>query len=294
MSTPNGFHMKRQLGGGMPHCQAWITHQRARGLAPSPSHRRRWSIQHIKNTGVDPLHATVDDIEAALILLTAPQTRKCFLSDLRMFYRWARRRGLRLDDPTEMIDAIRMPQRLPSPLTRDELSRAVQAADPVTRLMMAFGALAGLRVSEIGRIEGRDIRGDRLVVRNGKGGKDRLVPLHPNLAHELDRLATTDGPIFGVQGATVSKRIRGVLRSVGLEHHRPHDLRHTFATAVAEQCDGNLTIVAELLGHSNPATSKRYTAWVPDTAAIVAKLYQPRTQALVAVGAAVNAAAAVM
>jgi integrase/recombinase XerD len=278
MSIPNSCHGTK-TGGAMPHCKAWINHQRARGLSPATVRRRQWTIRVMKNLGFDPLHAAVEDIEEAMISLGSAESRKCFLSDLRMFYRWARRRDLRQDDPTELIDAVRVPARLPTPLTREELSAAGQAADPVTRLMMAFGALAGLRVSEIGRIEGRDIVGDRLVVRNGKGGKDRVVPLHPLLAEQLAKLENHPGPIFGVQGATVSKRIRLVFRRVGLSHHRPHDLRHSFATAAAEQCDGNLTIVAELLGHTDPCTTKRYAAFTPDTAAVVAKLYQPRSGA---------------
>ena len=202
--------------------------------------------------------------------LKSSQTRRSFVSDLHMLYRWGVRRGYFTGDPTDGVDVPRVPMRLPTPLTDDQLRQAL-GCDGRTRLVVMLGAYAGLRVSEIARLDGGDIDVNHrtIVVRSGKGGKDRVIPMAPEL---VDVLAGVAGPVVGVGAARVSEIIRQRFRVCGIDR-RPHDLRATFATAAARACGGNLEVVAALLGHASTTTTRRYAAFVPSTAGAVQDLY---------------------
>lgn len=62
------------------------------------------------------------------------------------------------------------------------------------------------------------------------------------------------------------------LRALGI-HHRPHDLRHSFATEIAQRANGNLVIVAKLMGHESVLTTERYVAWTPESTHLVNQMY---------------------
>jgi integrase/recombinase XerD len=250
----------------------WYRWQRGRGLSPLTIRRRRWAIGHATRCGLDLRTCTADDIETAMSRLDAPQTRRSFVSDLRSLYRWGVRRGHFTHDPTAGVDLPHVPQRLPTPLTYNQLRRALDCPDKRVRLLVMLGAYAGLRVSEMARLHTDDIDLDRMVltVRQGKGSKDRCVPVAPELAPILAELPV--GPVVGVSVGYISGLLRQWFRHCDIDR-RPHDLRATFATAAAEATDGRLEVVAELLGHTNISTTRRYALFTPSTVAAVQHLY---------------------
>ena len=250
-------------------------HQRMRGFSVNTIRRRRWTLRRFVDALEDrPLtEATQTDVEAFLSAQEVASTRQALMCDLRAFYRWGTRRGLIGQDPTANIDPPRVPKRRPSPLTRAQLDEALDAADPRTRLIIMLCAYAGLRVAEVGELHERDIDRARgsLTVRQGKGGKDRVLPLAPALAAEI-RTYGRNGLIIGMTPTSVSRLVRELFQEIGIEH-RPHDLRHLFGTEAARQSNGNLVVVAQLMGHESVTTTQRYVGWTPDAAAVIDGMY---------------------
>ena len=140
---------------------------------------------------------------------------------------------------------------------------------------------AGLRRAEIARVHTRDIADNSLRV-SGKGGHERVVPLHPELRVELRaELSRRRRDENGSWGGRASVEPGGWLFPSD-EPHLPltadhigrliaralpgtwtaHTLRHRFATQ-AYRTGRDLRAVQELLGHAKPETTARYAA-VPD------------------------------
>ena len=257
------------------------SYQQFCGFSPKTLRRRRWTLTHLA-VAIEPrplLGATRDDIFAFIAARAAASTRHSLRSDIHQFFVWAINQDLATVDPTMKLGRIRVPKHDPNPLTRDQIHLAIANARPRTRLMIMLGAYAGLRVSEIAAIRVDDFaHTGRISVRQGKGSKDRGVPLAPELAAELERWKArgrigADGRLFaGATPDSVSSCIRTVFRSVGIDN-RPHDLRAAFATSAAERCNGNVIQVAKLLGHVSVVTTQRYVGWNPDGAGIVDDLY---------------------
>lgn len=248
----------------------FIAHQRARGLSPRTIKRRRWALGKFPN----PLTITADELERAMGELEAAESRKALLCDVRQFVLWARRRGLIEHDPTELVGSVRVPRRIPQPLTGDELERILSIATGSIRWAVLLGAYAGLRVSEIHALRYDDLRRDLglIMVRDGKGGRDDSVPLAPIVAAEIP--ADRSGPIFGhlTDGDAVSRRIQAVMRLAGVPG-RPHRLRHTFGTAVARKTGGNIFLVQRLMRHASITSSERYVRLWTSGVDVVSGLY---------------------
>ena len=189
------------------------------------------------------------------------------VSALRLLYR------LTLGRPEQVpyIPYGKRPKTLPAVLSPEEVSRLIQAAahgrDRVL-LQVAYGC--GLRLSELLSLQVGDIDSARMVlhVRQGKGRKDRLVPLSVRLLEELRaywrlcRPATwlfpgkkADQPITN---GNVQRNFRRIARRAGLTKRcSMHTLRHSYATHLLEAGVDLLTLKA-LLGHRNLDTTARY------------------------------------
>jgi site-specific recombinase XerD len=143
---------------------------------------------------------------------------------------------------------------------------------------------AGLRVSEVVGLDVRDVildhDGEGLVhVRQGKGRKDRIVPLRSEVTELLrSYLAATGralgqfGPLFRAhdRGASLRARRRLAARAVGYVVHEaaaragiaakaisPHSLRHTMAIR-SLRGGASVVAVSKVLGHASIATTQRY------------------------------------
>jgi site-specific recombinase XerD len=234
----------------------WIV---ARGAAAGTIRVRRSHLLRFA-AHCDPLTARDEDIVAFLAARRdlKPESRKSFLSTLRTFYGWALAAGLVDRDPTQTLGSIRVPPAAPRPIHDEALHAAFRAADEETTLMLLLGCYAGLRRAEIAAVHEHDVDGRVLVV-VGKGGRRRRVPVHPLL---VDRLSAVRGwafpspvrPGLHVSPDYVSSRLGRVLPAP----HTPHSLRHYFGTH-AYRGSRDLRAVQQLLGHSTPETTARYT-----------------------------------
>lgn len=254
---------------------AWLAYQQVRGFTDHTVRRRGWALRAWAAHVPDLAQATVLDVEEFLQRWKAASSRHAVLSDIRLFYDWAISRGvIRCADPTELVAPIRKPKRIPTPVSREHVELLVRGTSPPIRTMVMLGAFAGLRVSEMAALRGADVSlvDGLLVVRDGKGRKDRRVPLNSRLRTELQPVPI--GAYFpGLNARNVSWRVTHEMRRLGVPG-RPHDLRAAFGTDLARASGGNLVLVAKLMGHESMETTKRYVGWDPEGSAVIERLYR--------------------
>ena len=223
--------------------------------------------------------ADVLDVEEFLRRSSNPKTRHAYRSDLKLFYGWAVRRCGFPTNPVDDVDRIRVPKPLPRPISLDAVAPLLHIGPLRTRRAVALGLCAGLRNHEIAGLDGADVSLHQrlLVVRDGKGRKDRVVPLHPALVRVLDGIAQRGPVIVGRHGGpvrpdTVGDIIRRHLHHLDV-HATPHQLRHTFGTEMARAAAGNLVVVARTMGHASMSTTMGYVGWSPEAAPIIDGMY---------------------
>lgn len=210
-----------------------------------------------------------------------PETRKAARASVVGFYRWAveAERISPRRDPSRKLPKVSVPAGVPRPAPDSRLKRALWAANDRERLMVKLAAYAGLRRAEIAGVHPDHVDWQRLkLLVPGKGGRVRWVPLVDELADELrdelvrrrhgscgtgyryTRHIRADGYFFpGRDGGPVSPDVVGkVLSRLLGGAWTGHTLRHRFATE-AHSADHDLRAVQELLGHSKPETTARYT-----------------------------------
>jgi site-specific recombinase XerD len=166
--------------------------------------------------------------------------------------------------------APRRPRLLPDAPKTGEIDAIVVGLDGETALAMRNSALvelaysAGLRSAEAVRLDLGDVDFEQELVhvRNGKGAKDRVVPLGEEAAHLIARYLHEGRPqlVRGAENALfVSARGRRLDTSTlrRLVPH-PHRLRHAFATHLLEG-GADLRTIQELLGHASLSTTQMYS-----------------------------------
>ncbi|MFC1892848.1 tyrosine-type recombinase/integrase, partial [Chloroflexota bacterium] len=118
--------------------------------------------------------------------------------------------------------------------------------------------LANLKVCDI------LVNDKALIVRKGKGMKDRTVPLPSGIVKLLQAYIANMNPddrIFNVEPVAISDKIRRIARRAGVKIHA-HSLRHGYATRLLEK-GANIKAVQELLGHSRIGTTEAYLSLLP-------------------------------
>ncbi|MEK9183091.1 MAG: site-specific tyrosine recombinase/integron integrase [Patescibacteria group bacterium] len=161
--------------------------------------------------------------------------------------------------------------RLPAVLSREEVERIInQTNNKKHRLLLAFSYAAGLRVSEAiaVRVKDVDIVEMTVVVRQGKGKKDRLSVLSSKLVDDIESQSVGKGAddyLFESErggkltAATAQIIFRQCLQKSGIKKDASfHSLRHSFATHLLEN-GVDVRYVQELLGHRNIRTTQIYT-----------------------------------
>lgn len=192
------------------------------------------------------------------------------IAALRFFYTRVLKRRI-------PIDLLPCPKRNPPPLPKvlspDEVTQLINAASNLqSRAILMLLYSAGLRRSEVAQLHVEDIDGERMLVHvhQGKGGKDRDVPLCPRLLETLREYWRAKKPatwLFprGRHGSnehltdkSVWYAVTEAARAAGLNKRvTPHMLRHSFATHLLE--DGaDLATIQLLLGHETLETTSVY------------------------------------
>lgn len=231
---------------------------------------------------------------------TVNATRARHLSAVRSLFRFlARHRGIANPAPG-LLGTPRARPLIPRALTApqalavvNDIGEATDTALVQARDTALFTLLygAGLRINEALSLDVGSVRAgaDTLLVQ-GKGGKERLVPLLPAVRQALAAwlLLHPDpqpaSPLFlGAKGgrlvARVAQRTMETFRTMaGLPAHAtPHALRHSFATHLLAG-GADLRSIQELLGHASLSTTQRYTNVDPAQLRTVWRHTHPRAQ----------------
>lgn len=231
-----------------------------------------------KITG-DDLHRFVCTLQELGI---GARSQARIISGIKSFFGFLRLEQLIETDPSEWIDTPKLGVKLPDVLTIAEIEAMVESCDlsqPEGRRNRAiietlYGC--GLRVSELVGLRISDLYfSDGYILVEGKGGKQRLVPISENAVREiilymedrkeLDITRGNENILFLNRRGTKLSRVmifyivKQACESCGIQKKvSPHTLRHTFATHLLEG-GANLRAIQQMLGHESITTTEIYT-----------------------------------
>ena len=194
----------------------------------------------------------------------AVTTVRLSVAALRFFFGKVLRRGY----PPEHLPYPKHRQRLPNVLSQSEVARLIEAASNLYhRALLMVLYSTGMRRAEVARLRVADVDSERMLIRirQGKGGRDRDVPLSPALLETLREYWRWMKPRTYLFPGTVNNwradkpltpkvvwiACREAAQRAGIDKKvSPHTLRHSYATHLLE-AGADLRTIQVLLGHSN-------------------------------------------
>jgi integrase/recombinase XerD len=195
-----------------------------------------------------------------------PATIYKYLSIIKGFLNWY----------GEEIDLkVRLPHQLPEYVEDESIQKLIMATkkkqthkNSIDRdiLLIELAYNSGLRREELANLKVSDIliSEKALIVRKGKGMKDRTVPLPSRIVKLLEEYVehlNSEDSVFNVKSVAISDKIRRIANKAGVNIHA-HSLRHGYATRLLEK-GANIKAVQELLGHSRIDTTEAYLSLLP-------------------------------
>ena len=264
-----------------------------RGYSPNTveayKHDLEWLLGYLEQEGLDPLSVKLEDLEHFAAMLSdhgiSAKSQARILSGVRSFYRYLVLDGYLDVDPTELLESPHLPQHLPEYLSTEEVHR--------NRAIIEVFFSCGLRVSELTNLKLSDLFLSQGFIRvNGKGGKQRLVPISERAIHELElwfddrrqmeiKPGEEDYVFLNRRGHHLTRTmilimVKRQAEAAGIKKTiSPHTLRHSFATALLKG-GADLRIIQELLGHADLGTTEIYTHMDDESLRQEILLHHPR------------------
>jgi integrase/recombinase XerD len=237
--------------------------------------------------GVDVTEVCLADLERFVAGLhdigihASSQAR--IISGIKSFFRFLLMENIIEADPSELLESPKKGFKLPEVLTIDEIDRIIAAIDlskpegQRNRAIIETLYSCGLRVSELTSLKLSDLYLEEGFIRvNGKGSKQRLIPISPKAIKELrlyfydrNHIDVCPGHEDFVFVSTTRKKalsrifvfvlIKELATSASVQKNiSPHTFRHSFATHLLEG-GANLRAIQSMLGHESIATTEIYT-----------------------------------
>jgi len=215
------------------------------------------------------------------------------MAAVRGLHAFACAQGITAADPARPVTPPAPPRRLPKAISVAEVERLLDAAGPGPqddprgirdRALLEFLYATGARISEATALDvdgltldslARD--GEPAVLLEGKGGKQRVVPLGRYAAAALDAYLVRARPalaagatrtvppavFLNARGGRLTRQgawavLRAAAERANLPRVSPHTLRHSFATHMLDG-GADIRVVQELLGHASVTTTQIYT-----------------------------------
>lgn len=236
---------------------------------------------------IDPVNATLqqlEDFSAGLLDIGIhARSQARILSGVRSFYRFLELEGMIKQSPGELLESPQIGVHLPDVLSVEEIDQLIGAIDRTkqegqrNRAILETLYSCGLRVSELCNLKMSDLYLDEGFIKvEGKGSKQRLVPISPRATEELRLYFTQRCQVKIKPGAEdfvflsfrrgtpigrimVFHLIKELCEQLGLRKSiSPHTFRHSFATHLLEG-GANLRAIQAMLGHESIATTEIYT-----------------------------------
>ncbi len=211
-----------------------------------------------------------------------PRSQARILSSIKSFYHFLIYKNKRNDDPTELLESPKIGLRLPEVLSLSEIDNIIAAIDLSKAEGQRNKAIietlygSGLRVSELVNLQiSRMYLTEGYMLIEGKGSKQRLVPLSPKSIQQIElwkidrnlmqiKKGNEDFLFLNRRGSRLTRAmiftivkdlaaIAGITKNVS-----PHTFRHSFATHLLEN-GANLRAIQQLLGHESITTTELYT-----------------------------------
>ncbi len=197
------------------------------------------------------------------------------LSALRAFYRFLLRLQEIETSPVEDIPALQFYPEQRVPMSEREMTAVTDAVseDVLAAAIIETLYQTGMRKSELCNLKPTDVDfSARQLLINGKGNKQRLIPMTPPLHDLLEKYAHARQPLQGheefffvnrlgkkLTAKFVYLKVNSYLSSVSSKPKTgPHILRHTFATHMMDR-DAGISEVKKILGHESLASTQVYT-----------------------------------
>lgn len=245
---------------------AHLVHLRAQGYSPATIRDARRCLIRLHRDLPYGLPVALPEELAAWLAHDgwSQQTRKTYRDHIARFFAWA------CDPADPWIDrnpalglrAPRVPAGLPRPADDRDVRVCVTVAAQPWRLHCILAAYAGLRPCEIAALRREHVTEQWLHVHRGKGAKSRRIPTHAAVWAAVRHLPP--GPVTRqVNGRPATAQwvsqqtARYLHHTLGLDITL-YNLRHWYGT-MTQIAQGDIRVTQELMGHSSPATTARYT-----------------------------------
>jgi len=212
----------------------------------------------------------------------APRSTARIISGMRSFFRFLLLEQYRDDDPTELLETLKIGLKLPVVLSVEEVDAILAAIDLSTDEGTRNAAIietlysCGLRISELIGLRFYDLFLEEGFIRvEGKGSKQRLVPISNVAIQKIKNWLTCRNQIpirkgnedivfvsgrgKAISRVTVFHYVRQYADAAGIQKNiSPHVFRHSFATHLLER-GANIRVIQEMLGHEKITTTEIYT-----------------------------------
>lgn len=242
-------------------------------------------LEFLDQRELSPPAVTQDDLTDYMVGLgkvLSGRSAARSLSAVKMFYRFLVSDGKITTSPARLLNAPKLPLRLPGVLTCQEVALLLSQPEPATpigardRAMLELLYATGLRVSELIGLKISNINLEAGYVRTlGKGSKERMVPMGAKaLEALLDYLSNGRPPLLKTNSSPyLFLNARGrpmtrqgfwkIIKHYGIKagirkEITPHSMRHSFASHLLE-CGADLRSVQVMLGHADISTTQIYT-----------------------------------
>jgi integrase/recombinase XerC len=197
------------------------------------------------------------------------------LVSIRRYLDWMVAEKILMVNPAKMVKELRRQRPVPKGLDRSQVRRLFRElelrCDVRSKAIFSLFFHTGCRVSDLVQAELSDIiiseRSGSIVYRNGKGGKERMVPLPLAVRNALTDYLAVRPPVdsdllfIGERGALTDIGVRAICSKytaiTGVKIH-PHLCRHTFAKQYLESTNNDVVGLAQILGHNDLNTTKIY------------------------------------
>lgn len=294
--------------------QVFLDHERGRGLKEATIQRKarevRRFLSHLAAEKKDLREVTGKDLEEYFLHLKekglSSSSRMIVRSSVEELYRVLKRQKMVVADPFLKAEVvIREHSGLRKVFTQEQLEKLLDSIDAKTgygqrdRAVFELMYVTGCRISEVCalQVEDVDFSSHEVFIRQGKGRKDRIVPLGKVAALYVEKWihygrkwfygTESSGPLFlneqggPIAASAIRARLKVYLKKVGLDDRgfSPHSIRHSCATHLLEN-GADIRYVQELLGHESLETTVRYTEGVVSGLKKLHRMYHPRENEL--------------